>query len=153
MGFVFCALEPSHRTAGRASRSHCHALNLEKSPISRATNPLNIGGINMKFVSTQLSYFFSDKQVQRNVRALMKYVSFVMIVVVVVQPELGVALCHLFPCLPTSTVSVLDIVMSVHICIRTMFHFSSIGVPSPWCIFSTARRRAVLPSTDQAQKP
>lgn len=37
----------------------------------------------MKFVSTQLSYFFSDNQVRRNVRALMKYVAFVVVVVVV----------------------------------------------------------------------
>lgn len=35
----------------------------------------------MKLISTQLSYFFSDKQVQRNVSALLKYVAFVLLVV------------------------------------------------------------------------
>ena len=34
----------------------------------------------MKLVSTQLSFFFSDKSVRRNVRALLKYVAFVLIV-------------------------------------------------------------------------
>ncbi|NND69947.1 MAG: potassium transporter TrkA [Rhodothermales bacterium] len=34
----------------------------------------------MKLVSTQLSFFFTDKRVQRNVRALLKYVAFVLIV-------------------------------------------------------------------------
>ena len=37
----------------------------------------------MKLVSTQLSYFFSDNTVRRNVRALLKYVAFVSIVVVI----------------------------------------------------------------------
>ncbi|MEM1116685.1 MAG: NAD-binding protein [Bacteroidota bacterium] len=36
----------------------------------------------MKFVGVQLSYFFSDTQVRRNVRSLMKYVAFVAAVVV-----------------------------------------------------------------------
>ena len=35
----------------------------------------------MKLVSTQLSFFFNDNQVRRNVRALLKYVAFVLIVV------------------------------------------------------------------------
>lgn len=35
----------------------------------------------MKLVSTQLSFFFSDRSVRRNVRALLKYVAFVLIVV------------------------------------------------------------------------
>lgn len=37
----------------------------------------------MKFVSVELSYFFSDPKVQRNVRALLKYVAFVFAVIVV----------------------------------------------------------------------
>ena len=37
----------------------------------------------MKFVSVQLSYFFSDKTVRRNVRALLKYVVFVCAVILV----------------------------------------------------------------------
>ena len=37
----------------------------------------------MKFVGVQLSYFFSDTTVRRNVRSLMKYVAFVAAVVVV----------------------------------------------------------------------
>ncbi len=37
----------------------------------------------MKFISTQLSYFFSDNQVRRNVRALLKYLAFVVVVVVI----------------------------------------------------------------------
>ena len=36
----------------------------------------------MKLVSTQLAYFFRDKQARRNVRALLKYVAFVVVVVV-----------------------------------------------------------------------
>lgn len=37
----------------------------------------------MKFVGAQLSYFFSDSTVRRNVRSLLKYVAFVVAVVVV----------------------------------------------------------------------
>ena len=37
----------------------------------------------MKLVSTQISYFFSDRQVQRNVRALLKYVAFVLLVMAI----------------------------------------------------------------------
>ncbi|WP_420456567.1 potassium channel family protein [Rubrivirga sp.] len=37
----------------------------------------------MKFVGVQLSYFFSDTEVRRNVRSLMKYVAFVCAVIVV----------------------------------------------------------------------
>jgi Trk K+ transport system NAD-binding subunit len=36
----------------------------------------------VKLVSTQLAYFFRDKQARRNVRALLKYVAFVVVVVV-----------------------------------------------------------------------
>ncbi|GAB5534379.1 MAG: NAD-binding protein [Rubricoccaceae bacterium] len=37
----------------------------------------------MKFVGVQLSYFFSDRKVRRNVRSLMKYVAFICVVIVV----------------------------------------------------------------------
>ncbi len=37
----------------------------------------------MKLVGVQLSYFFSDKEVRRNVRALLKYVGFVCAVIVI----------------------------------------------------------------------
>ena len=37
----------------------------------------------MKFVGVQLSYFFSDRKVRRNVRSLLKYVAFVFAVIVV----------------------------------------------------------------------
>ncbi|QXD13827.1 NAD-binding protein [Rhodocaloribacter litoris] len=37
----------------------------------------------MKFVSTQLSYFFSDPQVRRNVRSLLKYLAFLGVVIAV----------------------------------------------------------------------
>ena len=35
----------------------------------------------MKFVATQLSFFLSDPQLRRNVRALLKYVAFLVVVV------------------------------------------------------------------------
>jgi voltage-gated potassium channel len=37
----------------------------------------------MKFISTQLSYFLTDRQVKRNVRALLKYIAFLIFVVAV----------------------------------------------------------------------
>ena len=37
----------------------------------------------MKFVGVQLSYFFSEAEVRRNVRSLLKYVAFVGVVIVV----------------------------------------------------------------------
>lgn len=37
----------------------------------------------MKLVSTQLAYFFSDRQARRNVRSLLKYVAFVVAMVIV----------------------------------------------------------------------
>ncbi|MEO0559807.1 MAG: NAD-binding protein [Bacteroidota bacterium] len=37
----------------------------------------------MKFVGVQLSYFFSDRKVRRNVRSLLKYVAFICAVIVV----------------------------------------------------------------------
>jgi len=48
----------------------------------------------MKLVSTQLSYFFSDKTVQRNVRALLKYVAFVAIVIVVFAELFHLIMVH-----------------------------------------------------------
>lgn len=48
----------------------------------------------MKLVSTQLSYFFSDKQVQRNVRALLKYVAFILVVVVVFAELFHLIMLH-----------------------------------------------------------
>ena len=48
----------------------------------------------MKFVSTQLSYFFSDNQVRRNVRALLKYVAFVMVVVVIFAEVFHLIMVH-----------------------------------------------------------
>ena len=48
----------------------------------------------MKLVSTQLSYFFSDKQVQRNVRALLKYVAFVLVVVVIFAEVFHLIMVH-----------------------------------------------------------
>ena len=48
----------------------------------------------MKFVSTQLSYFFSDNQVRSNVRALLKYVAFVMVVVVVFAEVFHLIMVH-----------------------------------------------------------
>ena len=48
----------------------------------------------MKFVSTQLSYFFSDKQVRRNVRALLKYVAFVIVVVVIFAEIFHLIMVH-----------------------------------------------------------
>ncbi len=35
----------------------------------------------MKLVSTQLSYFFNDRQVKRNVRALLRYILFIVVVI------------------------------------------------------------------------
>lgn len=48
----------------------------------------------MKLVSTQLSYFFSDKTVQRNVRALLKYVAFVALVVVIFAELFHLIMVH-----------------------------------------------------------
>lgn len=48
----------------------------------------------MKLVSTQLSYFFSDRQVQRNVRALLKYVAFVLVVVIVFAELFHLIMLH-----------------------------------------------------------
>ena len=48
----------------------------------------------MKFVSTQLSYFFSDNQVRRNVRALLKYVAFVTVVVVIYAEVFHLIMVH-----------------------------------------------------------
>ncbi|MBO6574008.1 MAG: NAD-binding protein [Rhodothermales bacterium] len=48
----------------------------------------------MKLVSTQLSYFFSDKRTQRNVRALLKYVAFVAVVVVVFAELFHLIMVH-----------------------------------------------------------
>ncbi|MDE2995882.1 MAG: NAD-binding protein [Bacteroidota bacterium] len=48
----------------------------------------------MKLVSTQLSYFFSDKSVQRNVRALLKYVAFVAVVVMVFAELFHLIMVH-----------------------------------------------------------
>ncbi len=48
----------------------------------------------MKFVSTQLSYFFRDKQVQRNVRSLLKYVLFVLVVVLVYAELFHLIMLH-----------------------------------------------------------
>ena len=48
----------------------------------------------MKFVSTQLSYFFSDNQVRRNVRALLKYVAFVTVVVVIFAEVFHLIMVH-----------------------------------------------------------
>lgn len=48
----------------------------------------------MKFVSTQLSYFFSDNKVRRNVRALLKYVAFVMVVVVIFAELFHLIMVH-----------------------------------------------------------
>ncbi len=48
----------------------------------------------MKLVSTQLSYFFSDKTVRRNVRALLKYVAFVAIVIVVFAELFHLIMVH-----------------------------------------------------------
>jgi Trk K+ transport system NAD-binding subunit len=48
----------------------------------------------MKLVSTQLAYFFRDNQVQRNVRALLKYVAFVMVVVVVFAEVFHLIMLH-----------------------------------------------------------
>ena len=49
----------------------------------------------MKFVSTQLSYFFSDNQVRRNVKALLKYVAFVMVVVVIFAEMFHLIMVHI----------------------------------------------------------
>ncbi len=49
----------------------------------------------MKFVSTQLSYFFSDNQVKRNVRALLKYVAFVVVVVLVFAEIFHLIMVHI----------------------------------------------------------
>ncbi|NNE68859.1 MAG: hypothetical protein HKN29_00695, partial [Rhodothermales bacterium] len=48
----------------------------------------------MKLVSTQLSYFFSDNTVRRNVRALLKYVAFVAVVVVVFAELFHLIMVH-----------------------------------------------------------
>ncbi len=48
----------------------------------------------MKLVSTQLSYFFSDNQVRRNVRALLKYVAFVVVVVVIFAEVFHLIMVH-----------------------------------------------------------
>lgn len=48
----------------------------------------------MKLVSTQLSYFFSDNQVRRNVRALLKYVAFVVVVVVIFAELFHLIMVH-----------------------------------------------------------
>ena len=48
----------------------------------------------MKFVGVQLSYFFSDTQVRRNVRSLMKYVAFVCAVVVVYAVAFHFVMLH-----------------------------------------------------------
>ena len=48
----------------------------------------------MKLVSTQLSYFFSDNRVRRNVRALLKYVAFVVIVVVIFAEVFHLIMVH-----------------------------------------------------------
>ena len=48
----------------------------------------------MKFVSTQLSYFFSDNRVRSNVRALLKYVAFVMVVVVIFAEVFHLIMVH-----------------------------------------------------------
>lgn len=48
----------------------------------------------MKLVSTQLSYFFSDNTVRRNVRALLKYVAFVAVVVVIFAEVFHLIMVH-----------------------------------------------------------
>ena len=48
----------------------------------------------MKLVSTQLSYFFSDNRVRRNVRALLKYVVFVVVVVVIFAEMFHLIMVH-----------------------------------------------------------
>ncbi len=48
----------------------------------------------MKLVSTQLSYFFSDKKVKRNVRALLKYVAFILAVVLVFAELFHLIMLH-----------------------------------------------------------
>ena len=48
----------------------------------------------MKLVSTQLSYFFSDNRVRRNVRALLKYVAFVVVVVVIFAEVFHLIMVH-----------------------------------------------------------
>jgi Trk K+ transport system NAD-binding subunit len=48
----------------------------------------------MKFVGVQLSYFFSDTAVRRNVRSLMKYVAFVCAVVVVFAVTFHFVMLH-----------------------------------------------------------
>ena len=49
----------------------------------------------MKIISTQLSYFLSDKKVQRNVWALMKYVAFVVVVVLIFAEVFNLIMVHI----------------------------------------------------------
>ncbi len=48
----------------------------------------------MKLVGTQLSYFFNDKQVQRNVRSLLKYVTFILLVIMVFAEAFQLIMLH-----------------------------------------------------------
>ncbi|MEP0546808.1 MAG: NAD-binding protein [Rhodothermales bacterium] len=48
----------------------------------------------MKLVGTQLAYFFQDRQARRNVRALLKYVAFVVVVVVVFAEVFHLIMVH-----------------------------------------------------------
>lgn len=48
----------------------------------------------MKFISTQLSYFFNDRQVQRNVRSLLRYILFVIIVIVLFAEIFHLIMVH-----------------------------------------------------------
>ena len=48
----------------------------------------------MKLVGTQLAYFFQDRQARRNVRALLKYVAFVLVVVVAFAEVFHLIMVH-----------------------------------------------------------
>ncbi|MEQ9617604.1 MAG: NAD-binding protein [Deltaproteobacteria bacterium] len=49
----------------------------------------------MKFLSTQLSYFLTDRQVKRNVRALLKYLAFLIVVVAVYSIIFHLIMLHI----------------------------------------------------------
>lgn len=49
----------------------------------------------MKLVSTQLSYFFNDRQVQRNVRALLRYILFIVVVIFLFAEVFHLIMVHI----------------------------------------------------------
>ncbi len=52
-------------------------------PSHRRAEVFGNTGSFMKLISTQLAYYFSDRTVRRNIRALSKYVAFVVIVIII----------------------------------------------------------------------